>query len=302
MGICEAWVVAALADERSRSFSEPDEAVRERVAWVNARPFQRREGSRDSVFETLEKPELNPLPAKEYVWYEWRRCKVAPDYHVQCDYMRHSVPWRLVGRELDVRLDAMRVTAFDGGVAVAEHGRPYGARGQYSTKREHMPADQRGGASPWSREYFERGADAVGPATRLAIDSILDSRPIEPQAFVPCRNVLSLARGGRRDDLEAACEKIAEAGGAVSYTRVKNLMAAIRAEGSRRKEACEGPAPQQADRARHTGRTRGSDHYRREGRLLRCRPRTTSGSSRGGRWGPSGRGFARCARTRRTTG
>lgn len=70
--------------------------------------------------------------------YEWRRCKVSPDYHVQCDYMRYSVPFRLVGRTLDVRLGASSVAVLDGGETVAEHRRLRGRRGQYSTDPAHM--------------------------------------------------------------------------------------------------------------------------------------------------------------------
>lgn len=265
VGICEAWALAPLAGEVFHSLAELNDAVRERVAWINARPFQQREGSRDSVFEEAERPALNPLPEREYTWYDWRVCKVAPDFHVQCDYMRYSVPHELVGKWVDVRLDAMRVAVVHEGTVVAEHDRLYGAKGQYSTREEHMPEAQREAESPWSRAYFERRADAVGPATRRLIDAVIDSRPVEPQAYVPCKNILSLARGGRRGDLEAACARLADAGGAVSYTRVKHLMAAIKAERDAGRPAQAAQAAPFDDRARHAGRTRGSEHYRRDG-------------------------------------
>lgn len=53
--ICEAWALAPLAGEVFHSLGELSEAVWERVAWIDARPFQQREGSRDSVFEEAEK-------------------------------------------------------------------------------------------------------------------------------------------------------------------------------------------------------------------------------------------------------
>ena len=78
--------------------------MRRLVDALNARPFSRREGCRDDAFFGEEMAALNPLPAEPFELYEWRRCKVSPDYHVQCDRMRYSVPYRLVGRTVDVRL------------------------------------------------------------------------------------------------------------------------------------------------------------------------------------------------------
>lgn len=56
------WVIAQLRD---RAFADLDEAVlavRECNAAYNAHPFQKREGSRDSVFAEVEAAELRPLP------------------------------------------------------------------------------------------------------------------------------------------------------------------------------------------------------------------------------------------------
>ena len=127
--LCETWVLAPLADERFSALSELNSEVRRLVGLLNARPFSRREGCRDDAFFGEERAALNPLPPARYEWCEWRRCKVAPDYHVQCESMRYSVPHRLVGRNVDVRLTASRVTVLDGGEVVAEHPRPSRAQG-----------------------------------------------------------------------------------------------------------------------------------------------------------------------------
>lgn len=101
------------------------------MRWLNARPFSAKEGSRDSVYEAEERPCMQPLPAERYEMCEWRSCKVAPDYHVTVDYMRYSVPFRLIGEQVDVRLTDSTVTVMSGGGAVAEHRRLRGRKGQY---------------------------------------------------------------------------------------------------------------------------------------------------------------------------
>lgn len=108
--LCETWVLAPLAGERFASIDELNAEVRRLVDALNARPFVRREGCFGE-----ERAALNPLPPESFEWYEWRRCKVSPDYHVQCDYIHYSVPYRLVGRTPDVRLGASSVDVLDGG-------------------------------------------------------------------------------------------------------------------------------------------------------------------------------------------
>lgn len=258
--LCETWVLAPLADERFTSLEELNAEVGRLVDALNARPFSRREGCRDDAFFGEERAALNPLPDTPFEWCEWRRCKVSPDYHVQCDHMRYSVPHRLVGRTVDVRLGASTVTVLDGGETVAEHRRLRGRRGQYSTDPAHMPPEHVEAQSLWTRAWFERRAGEIGPEAKRLIGSVLDAHPIEEQGYVPCSNILSLSKRGRAAELEAACARVNAAGGTASYTRVKNTMAALRAEAP----AAAAPPTAPADRAAHAGRVRGADYYRRK--------------------------------------
>ncbi len=258
--LCEMWVLAPLADERLTSLDELNREVRRLVDALNAR--ERAEGSRDDAFFGEERAALNPLPGAPFELYEWRRCKVSPDYHVQCDHMRYSVPHRLVGRTVDVRLGAASVAILDGGETVAEHRRLRGRKGQYSTDPAHMPPEHLEAQSLWTREWFERRAGEVGPETKRLIGSVLDAHPIEAQGYVPCSNILSLSRRGRTAELEAACAKLNAFGGTATYTRVKNTMAALRAEAASAPSARQ-QTGQVVDRAEHAGRVRGAEYYRR---------------------------------------
>ena len=260
--LCETWVLAPLADERFASLEELNTEVRRLVDALNARPFSRREGCRDDAFFGEERAALNPLPAEPFEWCEWRRCKVSPDYHVQCDNMRYSVPYRLVGRTLDVRLGGSSVAIMEGGETVAEHRRLRGRKGQYSTDPAHMPPAHAEAQSLWTRGWFERRAGEIGPEAKRLIGSVLDSHPIEAQGYVPCSNILSLSKRGRAAELEAACARINEMGGTATYTRVKNTMAALRAEAASA-PAAQPTSGQVVDRAAHAGRVRGAEYWRR---------------------------------------
>lgn len=41
--------------------------------------------SRAELFAAVDAPALKPLPAELYAFAVWKRCRVAPDYHVEAD-------------------------------------------------------------------------------------------------------------------------------------------------------------------------------------------------------------------------
>lgn len=85
----------------------------------------------------------------------------------------------------------------------------------------------------WSSEYFLTQASRVGPNTRKAIDDLLVSRPIVAQAYLPARNILAMGKGDNKPILEEACLRLvgdATRRRAISYTAVKNMVAAVRSD------------------------------------------------------------------------
>jgi transposase len=268
VGLVERWVVAPAREMTFYTLEELNEYCLGRVRWLNGRPFSQKDGSRDDVYEAEERPCMQPLPEEPYERCEWRSAKVAPDYHVTIDYMHYSVPHALIGRQVDVRLSASRVTVLAGGEVVAEHRRLRGRKGQYSTAVDHMPESHRQMDSPWSRERFESRARRIGPETGRAISRLLDSRPIVEQAFVPCRNVLGLSKSYSPELLERACAMSNAASAVPSYTACKNSILSLEAadaKGRSESHAAAGAPAGLVDRAKSAGRTRGADAYKRGG-------------------------------------
>ena len=102
--LVERWVIAPANETTFCTLGEFNGFCPERVRRLNARPFSAKEGSRDSVHESEERPHMQPPPSERYEMRGWRGCKVAPDHHVTVDCMRYSVPFRLIGEQVDVRL------------------------------------------------------------------------------------------------------------------------------------------------------------------------------------------------------
>jgi hypothetical protein len=60
--IAERWIIARLRDRKFYSPGEANAAVAACSAQINARPFQKLDGSRQLLFEQVERLALRPLP------------------------------------------------------------------------------------------------------------------------------------------------------------------------------------------------------------------------------------------------
>jgi len=69
----ERQLLAPLRHRTFFSLSELNQALRELLTKHNERPFQKLPGSRRSLFETLDKPALKPLPPTRYEFASGKR-------------------------------------------------------------------------------------------------------------------------------------------------------------------------------------------------------------------------------------
>lgn len=225
------WIIHYLAERMFASLEDLNEAVGERVEWVNNRiPFRGNDRPRSVWFAQEEVTELMALPAQRWVPVTWRRAKVHRDWHIQLDSIKYSVPYALVGTDVDVRIIGTQLDILAGGAIVATHTRA-SQRGAYVTDPGHGPVYYEQFQGLWSRAYFLRQGAKVGPATTAAVTRLLDAKKIEAQGFRSCMNILDLGKRGGKQVLEAACARlVADERRPISYTAVKHAMTAIRAE------------------------------------------------------------------------
>jgi transposase len=108
-----------------------NDAIAEKLEEFNSKPFQKKLGSRLSVFLEEEKPMLQPLPDQDFELSEWKTCVVAYNYHVSVDKMLYSVPYSYIKKKVDVRLTARTIEVFFAGERIASHVRKHGHPWQY---------------------------------------------------------------------------------------------------------------------------------------------------------------------------
>lgn len=217
-------IIATLRHRQFIGLAELNEAIGEQVKLLNGKPFQKREGSRLEVFLAEEQDLLVALPPIRFELADLRKAKVGPNYHVQVDWNFYSVPARLIGKRLDVRLTTRMVEVFDGPERVASHARLRSVRGRYQTVEEHMPPAHRAQLRDWTPARFTTWAAEIGPNTTAVIESILASKAVVEQAYRSCLGVMSYAtKTGGHTRLEQTCKKAFEMSASPSYALVKRL-------------------------------------------------------------------------------
>jgi transposase len=217
----EHWVLAPLRNRTFFSLGELQEAIAEKLKTLNDRPFQKLEGTRRILFETLEKPVLKPLPVHSYVYADWKRTRVNIDYHIEVDHHYYSVPYQLVHEKLDVRFTDTSLEVFFKGRRIASHLRSY-RKGTHTTLREHMPKSHQKYLE-WSPSRLIRWAGQVGPHTQNLVSCILEHRPHPEQGYRSCLGLLRLKKTYSPERLETACARALQMK-AYSYKNVESIL------------------------------------------------------------------------------
>ena len=219
--VAERWIVARLRHHTFFALAEVNAAIHPLLLALNTRPFKKLPGSRLSLFETLDRPVLRPLPARPYEYAEWKRARVNIDYHVEVEGHYYSVPYALVKQQLEVRVSARVVELFHKGTRVASHVRSR-LKGRHSTVAAHMPtAHQR--YAEWTPQRLIRWAADSGAATAQLVETILASRPHPQQGFRSCLGIMRLGKSYGAERLEAACRRALTIG-ACSYKSIESIL------------------------------------------------------------------------------
>ncbi len=219
----ERWVLAPLRHQRFFSLAELNQAIRQRLAWLNDRPMAESGNSRRERFKQMERSALQPLPVQDFIYREVKTVRMHIDYHVTFHKHHYSVPHRYARQKVLLRSSAHTVDVYDPeeNRRIACHTR-CDEPSYYSTEKAHMPPNHRNYLE-WSPGRFTRWAQQIGPQTAALIALVLQSRPYPQQAYRTCLGILNLSRRRENADLEAACA-LALRAKAYSYRTVKRFL------------------------------------------------------------------------------
>jgi transposase len=203
--LVERWIMAVLRKREFRSLDEINLAIRECLIRLNAKPFKKRPGTRMSIFTTIEKPCLRPLPAERFEIEDWSIVMVGNDYHVNLsDGSSYSVPCHFAKRAVDVCLRRHFVEILLKGKRIAFHERmPAGER---STKREHMPVSHQAYAA-MNKEDIERSASEISVVTKEYVTAIMTRAQCLQKGIQTASGILHIAEKVPRQTFIDSCAK-----------------------------------------------------------------------------------------------
>src|ERR1700741_3190630 len=220
--IIKRWLLGWLRHRRFYSLAELNAAIGELLRQLNDERTIRRLGvTRRALFEELDRPNLNALPAQPYCFAEWRVRRVGVDYHVELEGHFYSVPHRFARNEVEVRLTPRAVEIFLKGERIAAHLRA-SSNHRHTTVPEHMPSSHRRDAD-LTVERIRREAASIGPATAALCELILERRPHPEQGFRACLGIVRLVRLFGADRLEAAATPAIQRG-TLTYGSVRSIL------------------------------------------------------------------------------
>lgn len=166
--VVERWILARLRNMTFFSLGELNRAIAELLPLLNERRFKKLPGCRRTLYEQLDRPALQALPAQPYVFATWKKARVNIDYHIEVERHYYSVPYQLVKTEVEARVSAQTVEIFHRGQRVASHCRS-AQTGRHTTIAAHMPRPHREYAE-WTPRRLVEWALKTGPATGSLID------------------------------------------------------------------------------------------------------------------------------------
>ena len=201
--IAERWIIAALRNHTFFSIEELNRAVAEKLQELNNRKFQKMNASRRSLYDTIDRPVLKPLPPNPYVYAECKKARVNIDYHVEIDAHYYSVPYQLIKEQVEVWLTSTTLEILFKNRRVASHARSY-EKYKHTTLEEHMPKSHQKYLE-WTPSRILEWAGKNGPNTRNLATCIMESRKHPEQGFRSCLGIMRLVKKYSAERVEAAC-------------------------------------------------------------------------------------------------
>lgn len=249
-------IIARLRKYEFTSFIQLKQAVSRKLEEHNNAPFQKRDGSRRSVFESEERQSLKPLPVIPFevgIWVYGR--KVQLNSHVVFEKNFYSFPHRHIGKTVDLKVTQGSVEIFLDGQRMKTHVRfPSGVTNRYRTDINDMPPGS--GFTEWDSERILSWSERIGISTKTVVSRILDSKTVPEQGFNSALAVLRLSTTYTPERLEKASELALKTVHSPRYHNIKSILSSNQDESY---------VSEMQKRARDAkGRLRGADYYRRQ--------------------------------------
>ena len=255
VGFSTTWITAAMRERKFFSLAEVKAAVAERLEIINTTPFQKRPGNRREAYLNEEKEFMLSLPRVPFEPAVWKQATVRNDYLISDGQNKYSVPFDLIGEQVQIRLTKNTVEVFFKGDRVASHQRLEAFQTQPVVKLEHMPEKHKRYLR-YNADDFRVWAKNVGDSTETVIDCFLKSGSSQEQGYKNCVTLMKLSEKNGKGKLEYACERMLELSSVPSIRTIAIILK--NGKGSERKSVA-------ATDSEKYGITRGAAYFKKGG-------------------------------------
>jgi len=203
----EDYIIKKLRHAQCFSLEEYNRLVMVELEKLNNRPFQKKDGSRNSAYINYEQNELLPLPLLPYRYCEKKQAAVQRNCCVSLRNNYYSVPYKKVkaGSKVWLHIYEKTVEIWNerSTEKLCEHMLvPSGMKNVYQIVSEHMPPKSYR-FSEWNSDRFRRWARSIGPETYELIDDLFINPP-EQKYYSRAHAILNLESKYGRERLETA--------------------------------------------------------------------------------------------------
>ncbi len=207
---------------RNRTFTslfELNQELKKYLAEKMTEVIKERGASRnDLLIHELEK--MASLPESSFELFDYKRCKVHPDCHIRHQKNYYSVPYRFVGKEVDVKFNHKMIHIYSEIDLIGVHSIAVG-HGHYVSNPAHYPEDKLIDIN-YHLNSVRQKAKKVGPNTELLIKRLLEVPRQHPMRNLPkIQGILTLQDKFSKEALEYAAEASLEAN-KLSYYFIKS--------------------------------------------------------------------------------
>ena len=206
--------------KRFTSLIELNRALKTWIKDINENGIIRGRGKTRAFFFDKERPRLLPLPDSPYELYYFTKRKIHSDCHFLHRKNYYSVPYNLVGKEVDVKFNSRMVYAYYRCQLIATHKSCKGSY-HYSTNTGHYP-EKKYVDTDYHLNQLKKQAAQIGPHTSALIERLAGEAKHPLKILRRAQGIVGLRKTFSQDALDYGCEMALEFN-RVNYDNIKRF-------------------------------------------------------------------------------
>ncbi len=206
------WILARFRNRKFFNVDELNDAISVLLDTYNNKIIKRFGKSRIQLFEELDQPALQLIPANKYIYREFKICTVTHNYHIWLEKCEYSVPFKYLHHKVESRYSSKTVEIYYKGKLIASHPKLH-FKGDVSTQTEHMPKSHEYQSLKTNPGSYLNWASNIGINTVTWVKKEFEKVEHAPNVYSKLNAILTLAKTYGKYELDLA----------IGYASIHNL-------------------------------------------------------------------------------